>query len=372
MIYDNEKRVVLTLDTEGDHFVFSALRGGCQVGESVCLPSEGHDLDKSLANIKAGFRTLIDTTGLVPSAISFPFPGPADYPKGVIYNKTSLPAYRDGVALGDFLQDEFCVPVFVNNDGDLFVYGEAIAGFLPKVNRMLEEAGLEKRYKKLFGVTIGRGLGGGLVSNNRLFVGDNSNALEVWLTCIRPHTNCFAEEGASTRAVQRAYGRHAGLGDNVSLSGKQIEQIARGALEGNQQAAREAYADMGRVLGGVCATAATLFDSLIVIGGGLSRGHDLFMDAVLDEMNGTIKTCDGCEIPRLAQKAYNLEDAAQRKEFVRGQEKTIKVYGSDREVVSDPLKRIGIGLTTLGTRQAVAIGAYAYAINTLDNAAINC
>lgn len=372
MIYDNEKRVVLTLDTAGDHFVFAALRGGRQVGDSISLPSEGHDLDKSLANIKAGFRALIETTGLVPSAISFPFPGPGDYPKGVIYNKTSLPAYREGVALADFLQDEFCVPVFINNDGDLFVYGEAIAGFLPRINKMFEQAGLEKRYKKLFGVTIGTGLGGGLVSNNRLFMGDNSNALEVWLTCIRPHTDCFAEEGASTRAVQRAYGRHAGLGDGVSLTGKEIEQIARGMREGDQKAALEAYVDMGHVLGGVCATAATLFDSLIVIGGGLSRAHDLFMDSVLSEMNGSIKTCDGREIPRLAQKAYNLEDPVQLEEFVRGQEKPIRVYGSDRHVVSDPLKRIGIGITTLGTRQAVAIGAYAYAVNTLDNAAINC
>ncbi|MBO6102096.1 MAG: ROK family protein, partial [Opitutales bacterium] len=130
MAYENDNRVVLTLDAGGTNFVFVAMRGGRQIGESVKLPSEARDLDKSVANIKAGFKKLIDSIGVNPAAISFAFPGPADYPKGIIYNVGNLPAFAGGVALADILKDEFGVPVFINNDGDLFVYGEAIAGFL--------------------------------------------------------------------------------------------------------------------------------------------------------------------------------------------------------------------------------------------------
>jgi len=62
---------------------------------------------------------------------------------------------RGGVALGPMLEERFGIPTFINNDGDLFVYGEAIAGFLPYVNGLLEKAGSPKRYKNLFG-TIDR------------------------------------------------------------------------------------------------------------------------------------------------------------------------------------------------------------------------
>ena len=69
------------------------------------------------------------------------------------------------------LEKKFGIPVFINNDGDLFVYGEAIAGFLPYVNGLLEKAGSPKRYKNLFGVTLGTGFGGGIVRDGELFVG---------------------------------------------------------------------------------------------------------------------------------------------------------------------------------------------------------
>ena len=39
------------------------------------------------------------------------------------------------------LEEKFGIPVFINNDGDLFAYGEAIAGLLPFINSKLEEAG---------------------------------------------------------------------------------------------------------------------------------------------------------------------------------------------------------------------------------------
>ena len=40
--------------------------------------------------------------------------------------------------------------------------------------------------------------------------------------------------------------------------------------------------------------------------------------------------------------------------------------GTDRKVIYDPLKRVGVGLSRLGTSRAVAIGAYAYALHVLE------
>ena len=366
MNYQNDKRIVLTLDAGGTNFVFVAMQGGKQIGESVRLPSEAKDLDKSIGNMKAGFRALIEKLDTKPSAISFAFPGPADYPNGIIYNVGNLPAFAGGVALADALQDEFNIPVFINNDGDLFVYGEAIAGFLPKINKALEDAGSVKRYKRLFGVTLGTGFGGGLVNNGELYIGDNSNGLEVWLMRNYTRPECFAEEGACIRAVQKAYARCVGLEDYTKFTPKDIEDIALGKLDGNPQAAKDAYAEMGQVLGEIFAAAATLFDSLIVIGGGLSYGHKLFMESAMNHLNGSIQSYDGKGIPRLTQKAFNLEDPSQFAQFLKGEQKEIKVYASNRSIIADPSKRIGIGITTLGTSEAVAVGAYAFALNEID------
>ena len=47
-----------------------------------------------------------------PVAISFAFPGPADYPNGIIGNLPNLTAFRGGVALGPMLEEKFQLPVF--------------------------------------------------------------------------------------------------------------------------------------------------------------------------------------------------------------------------------------------------------------------
>ena len=70
--------------------------------------------------------------------------------------------------------------VFINNDGDLFAYGEAIAGFLPYVNCLLKKTGSPKRYKNLIGITLGTGSGGGIVCDGELFIRDNGVTVADW------------------------------------------------------------------------------------------------------------------------------------------------------------------------------------------------
>lgn len=66
-----------------------------------------------------------------PSAITLPFPDLQTIPKELL---AIWGIFQDsgGVALGPMLQEKFGIPVFINNDGDLFAFGEAIAGFLPR------------------------------------------------------------------------------------------------------------------------------------------------------------------------------------------------------------------------------------------------
>jgi glucokinase len=83
-------------------------------------------------------------------------------------------------------------------------------------------------------------------------------------------------------------------------------------------------------------------------------------------MNANFTTMIGTALDRLEIKVFNLEDEKEFAKFYEGNTSEIKVPFSDRRIKYDSLKRIGVGISRLGTSKAVAIGAYAYALNTLD------
>jgi glucokinase len=366
MNLQHEQRVVMTLDAGGTNFVFSAIRGNLEIVQPVTYPSHADDLRECLATIVKGFAEIKNQLSSPAVAISFAFPGPADYPAGIIGELPNLPAFRGGVALGPMLREEFHLPVFINNDGDLFAYGEAIAGFLPYVNGLLEQAGSPKRFHNLFGVTLGTGFGGGIVRNGELFIGDNSGAGEIWLMRNRRVPAINAEEGASIRAVQRVYAERAGIDVRQAPSPKEIFEIGSGKAVGNVSAACEAYRCLGEVVGDALANALTLIDGLAVIGGGLSGAHALFLPALVAEMNSAYHLPGGKTFPRLEVNVYNIEEAGEREIFLAGAKKEISVPGTKGTVQYDPLRRIGVGISKLGTNEAVAIGAYAFALHALD------
>lgn len=365
--YDHDSRIVMTLDAGGTSFRFSAMRGNKRITDTVTTPSNGDDLKKCLANIVAGFTEIKKRCPRPPVAISFAFPGPADYPAGIIGDLPNLPAFRGGVALGPMLEQTFRIPVSINNDGELFAYGEAIAGFLPYVNGLLEKAGSPKRFRNLFGVTLGTGFGGGLTHNGELFAGDNSNASQIWLTRHKFLAKTNVEEGVSIRAIRRVYAEEAGIPFSESPDPRLIEQIAVGEMPGKRAAAIEAYRRMGEVAGNAMANALTLIDGLAVIGGGLSKGWRLFLPALIAELNDSYVAPNGDAFRRLPQPAFNLEDPAQLKKFLKGQTRSISVPGSKRKIKYDSLQRIGVGISRLGTSEAIAIGAYTFALRKLDD-----
>ncbi len=363
---EQDERVVLTLDAGGTSFRFSALRGGQAVTDVLSLPSQANDLDRCLANIVEGFTRTKEQCPQPPVAISFAFPGPADYPNGIIGDPPNLPAFCGGVALGPMLQERFGIPVFINNDGDLFAYGEAIAGLLPQINDMLAKIGSPKRYRNLVGLTIGTGFGGGIVCGGELLLGDNSIAAEVWLLRNKLHPTTNTEEGASIRAVRRIYAEQSGIHFDQSPEPKVICDIATGASPGNQPAACEAFRQLGEVVGDALATVLTLIDGLVVIGGGISSAWPLFLPALINEINSTYTGPDGKLFRRLASVAFNLEDPAQHRKFLGGETRWIAIPGGKRSVKYDPLRRVGVGISRLGTSRAIAIGAYYFALRKLD------
>lgn len=362
----SDRRTVMTLDAGGTNFVFSAIRAGEEIIEPVRYPSNADNLNQCLASIFSGFDEVYKKLSTKPAAISFAFPGPADYPSGIIGDLGNLPCFRGGIPLGPMLEERFNIPVYINNDGDLFAYGEAIAGFLPLTNKKLREAGSSKQYSNLFGVTLGTGFGGGIVCNGQLFPGDNSAAAEIWLM---RHKNgqTFVEEGASIRGIRREYASLAAIPFDQTPEPKDIYLIAKGEKEGNQEAAIRAYRKFGQIVGDALANAITLVDGLIVIGGGLAGASEFFLPALVSEMNTPFTSLNGQPVNRLEMQVFNLENEKEFVIFASGKETEISLPGTQRKIKYDPMKRTGVGLSVLGTSRAVALGAYAFALFRLDN-----
>lgn len=363
-MYQFDKRIVMTLDAGGTNFVFSAIQGNEEIVEAITLPSNGGDLKRCLDTMVTGFSAIKMKLKEEPVAISFAFPGPADYVNGIIGNLNNLPAFQGGVPLGAFLKGRFGIPVYINNDGDLFTYGEALTGALPEVNRMLREAGKSKVYKNLIGITLGTGFGGGVVRDRELFLGDNGSAAEVWMLRNKREPIYGVEEGISIRAIKREYVRVSG--DSHDLTPKDIFEIAEGVQKGDSNGAKVAFEHAGEVLGEAIASINAVVDGMVVIGGGIVAAQKYFMPAVMKELNGALEMYEGDPADRMEMKAFFLDDPTGRVAFLASSCKKVLVPGTAETVDYDPVKRMGVMITKLGTSKAIAFGAYAFALNELD------
>ena len=153
---------------------------------------------------------------------------------------------------------------------------------------------------------------------------------------------------------------------NHGLEPKDICEIADGKRPGDVEAAKKAFAELGEIAGDAMATAVTLVDGLIVIGGGITAARKWIMPSLLRELRAKIHTLGGEELNRVQMKVYDLDDEEEFREFAKGAQRPLKVYGTDRYVVYDPQKRIGVTISKLGASRAISVGAYAFALSQLD------
>ena len=194
--------------------------------------------------------------------------------------------------------------------------------------------------------------------------GDNSAGGEIWCSrnCLYPNT--IAEDSVSIRAVRRVYAREANIAFEEAPQPFDIFKIAQGEQQGHKEAALKAWDELTTVLADVLGNGLRFTDGLVVIGGGLSGAWPVFMPMLIHKMNEPYNV-NGNVIPRMETEVFNLMDAQDMKRFTEKSGKMVKVPFSDQEVWYDPSKRVGVGVTALGTSSAVAVGAYAFAMEQL-------
>lgn len=376
MMYQNDHRAVLTLDAGGSNFAFSAVQGNREVIPAFTLTAATDDLEKCLDTLLYGFSrsiTLLSDKGYGrPAAISFAFPGPADYKHGIIGELPNFPAFRGGVPLGPYLQQYFKLPVFINNDGNLFAYGEALAGALPFVNQALREKGCIRQYSNLIGITLGTGFGSGVVINNILLEGDNGCGGDIWMFRNKLYPELISEESVSIRGVLREYERLSGFSAKT-LCPEDIFKIAEGRQSGDRAAAIRSFELLGEVAADSIAYMLSVVDGLVVLGGGLMGAQRYIVPAMMKELRSSLSTFSGGSFKRLEMEVFDLTDAGDSSEFYRNRSESDVVWDGRMKTLDqspiqyDKSKQAGIIVSSLGTNRAISIGAYNYALHMLDH-----
>ena len=363
-MYELDDRVIMTLDAGGTNFVFSAISKGVEVVRPVTIPSVPDNSLACLERIAEGFQRVKEESPLEPSAISFAFPGPADYTHGIIGDLPNFPGFRGGVAMGPYLEAKFGIPVFINNDGNLFAFGEALCGTLPEINAALEKAGSKKRYKNLLGITLGTGFGAGVVTDGRLLTGDNGCGGDVWLMRHPSEPELIVEEGVSIRAVTRSYKILSG--EDRVLTPKDVFEIAKGLKPGDIPSAKESFASLGRCAAHAIVHALDIVDGIVSIGGGLAGASEFFLPPMIDEMRRTVSTRAGASFPCLEMEVYNLTDPVERAAFLKDEPTLVDVPGTGEKVIYETVRKTGVAISSLGASRAIALGAYAYSISMMS------
>lgn len=182
-------------------------------------------------------------------------PSVVDTAKGIVYNVTNIESWKE-VALKDILEKEFKLPTFVNNDVNCFTLGE-------------HRFGLAKGFHSVVGITIGTGLGAGIIINDQLYVGHNCGAGEIGLL---PYLDKNFEYYVSNSFFETQFGVSA-LANNEA------------AIDGNSKAL-DIWAEFGRHLGAVIKAIMYVYDpEVIILGGSISNAYPYFKDTVFESLN---------------------------------------------------------------------------------------
>ena len=210
-------------------------------------------------------------------AIGIGAPGPLDSTTGVVLHAPNLPGWED-VRLGEILRQRWACPVFVENDANMAVLGEWRFG-----------SGHGSHHIVM--LTLGTGIGGGIIVDDRLVRGARGLAGELGHIPIQldgPRCSCgqlgHLEALASGTAIARRVREQGGLTQPASSSEATAEEIAA-AARGGDPVARSVLQAAAHALGIALAGLVHTFNpERIILGGGVARAGAPFLEDVSREM----------------------------------------------------------------------------------------
>lgn len=243
---------IIGIDIGGTSIVGGRIEGEHVVKQLSAGTSAEKGGEKSLDVVKEVIAKLKTNDT---KAIGIGVPSVVDREKGIVYNVQNIRDW-DEVHLKSILESEFGIPTYVDNDANCFAYGEKIYG-------------KGKEFENFVGVTLGTGVGGGIVQRHHLLYDSNCGSGEFGEI---PYLESILEEYCGSRFFTRTAGR----------SGYEIALKAR---DGDMESI-EIYNQYGKHISVLVKIILLVIDpQAIIFGGSISRSFDLFKEAIYENLN---------------------------------------------------------------------------------------
>ena len=208
---------------------------------------------------------------------------------GIVHFSPNFPGWTD-IPLVDYVKEalknetsqKIDIPLYIDNDVNVMVLGELHHG-----------AGVG--YDNIIGLTIGTGVGGGVVLNKKVYHGSWNTAGELGHTIVKPdgrkcgcgNIGCLEAYAGARHIVERTQ-QQIIAGRKTLMNPEQLtpKKIASAAAAGDELA-REIYSETGRLIGiALTSIAHILNPQIAVIGGGIAAaGEDLLFQHIRKEFN---------------------------------------------------------------------------------------
>jgi glucokinase len=222
------------------------LTDGATLVNSVIEPCPSKEAEEVVINqLKRQIAQLMseDVT-----SIGVGVPSVVDCQQGIVYNVANIPSWKE-VHLKEILEKEFGVPVAVNNDANCFALG-------------VWKYGEGKGTKDMVGLTMGTGIGSGIIIDGKLYNGVNTGAGEIGSLPFKDadyefycSSRFFSELHGDTGAN---FGKRAQAGDAEAVAvwkefGQNVGELIKAVLF--------TYAPEAIIIGGGIASAFSLFEA---------------------------------------------------------------------------------------------------------------
>lgn len=265
-----EARKTIAVDFGGTSIKIGVTQGAEIVQKAEPLPTPEYEspqaiIDAMCATIKALREKHPEVQG-----VGLGMPGWVDFYKGVLYQLTNVAVWSEQVPVREIMQAELGMPVVLDNDANAMAYAEW-------------KLGAGKGLESLVCLTLGTGIGGGIVLHDRLLRGRNVSAAELGQTSI--HYSGRVGPFGNRGAIEEYIGNNEMAADAAQLYAEagQSKTPAECSPKLLEAAARAGDPIAGRVYDDFAEKLACLIMNMMyalvpeafIIGGGVSRAGDL-------------------------------------------------------------------------------------------------
>ena len=247
------EHAILGLDIGGTSIKAGLLLGG-QLQSIRSIPTPALESQELILETLAAFIESYLPQSF--AGIGIGIPGLVDAQMGIVLGLANIPSFQH-VELRDFLVNRFGKPVWINNDANCFALG-------------VHQFGIGQGFQNLVGITLGTGVGAGIIIHGKLYSGVNSAAGE-W--CGTPYLDRTFEDYCSGKFFNRVYQ-------------SKPKTLAKLAQEGDP-IALQAFDEFGRHVGELLKVILfSLAPEAIVLGGSIRKTYPLFEKS----MRATLQT----------------------------------------------------------------------------------